>query len=351
MDFLQRWKALCQEMKNEQMDVYLINSNDPHQSAHVASHWQTVQWFTGFTGSVGVCVVTEDQVHFWSDSRYTIQAARELEINGIVCHTYGDADAPDVLGWISEHCGGQTLGMDGRVLSVHSYRDMEQKLAAARIKVRGDVDLLGRIWADRPVIPGEPMFELPIEYAGKPTAEKLQELRTHMKKADVQAYIASGLDDIAWLTNLRCFENPLHPLFHAYALIDETSAVVYLNTQKITDEIRAHLRREGIEFKETEALIDDLKHLEGCERVYMDPCKTGFLYQKLIPESVDVIEGLDLLTNLKAVKNEIEIQNLRECTIGETTSLFRMQLFLKDHIGVEDMDEMTVGEKIEEERK
>ncbi len=351
MTFVEKLTALRNEMKEEGLSLYYISSDDPHQSPHVAKRWQSVQWFTGFTGSVGVCIVTMSRAAFWSDGRYTLQAERELAGTGLELFTTGLPETPSIAEWILIEDSQCILGLDGRTLCMNSYRKLEQELRSGGVTISGKTDLIDRIWHDRPSIPKEPMFELPLWSAGKSPSQKLASLKERMKQNRADWYLGVALDDVAWLTNLRCFENPIHPIFHSSVLTDGTKAKVYCDTGKVTDEIRIHLAAEGFTFGDLDELTSDLKALPEGIRLYYDPCKVGFLYATALPESVRVIEGPDLLTFMKTIKNETELANLRECNDSECVALFRMYEYIRAHAADGTLDETAPATIVEEERR
>lgn len=194
--------GLRQAMKENGLDAYIIPSQDPHQSEYVADHWQARRWLTGFTGSAGTAVVTASTAHLWTDSRYFIQAEAQLAGSEFELQKLTVPYTAEHLEWLCEHLpSGATVGCDARLFTVSQARSARRKLAEKNIELSFSNYLIDDLWADRPPLPGEEVFELEQAYAGQSRTDKLTAVRSKMKGDSY--YLITALDEIAWLLNIR----------------------------------------------------------------------------------------------------------------------------------------------------
>lgn len=224
-----------------------VGTTDPHQTESVSAHWKAVQWLTGFTGSMGYAVVTQDCAEFWTDGRYTTQAGREIEPGTFHINSLSEPGTPDWNEWLmGKLCDGDALAVDGEVLSESMLRSFKEKLPIQGLRVLYNRNLVGEIWQDRPAVPEDPVWELEPQYAVESRTQKLSALRKRLQKyGKAASTLLCGLDDIAWLTNLRGNDNPLYPFFHSYAYVSQDEAHLCTDLFKISDAIAQKLRADG----------------------------------------------------------------------------------------------------------
>ena len=221
----ERIRALRTWMKQTGIDAFIIPSTDPHLSEYVAPHWQSREWISGFTGSGGTVVVTGNEAGLWTDSRYFLQAARQIEGTGIDLYKEMLPETPSIPAFLSERLKkGQTAGIDGRVFATDAARSLREELAVKGIGLKCTPDPMEQIWNGRPEMPQAPAFIYDTKYAGRTCAEKLEAIRTEMKKAEADSLLLSALDEIAWTLNLRGSDVHCNPVVVSYLLIgrDET---------------------------------------------------------------------------------------------------------------------------------
>ena len=200
----ERIAKLQQEMKAEGMDMYLVPTADFHQSEYVGDYFKARAWLSGFTGSAGTLVVTQDRACLWTDGRYFIQAAKQLEDTGVSLMKMGEEGVPTVDAFIQENLPEKgCLGCDGRTISVAEGKEYEKLLDGKEAVLKCGVDLAGKIWTDRPEMSREPVYVLDVKYAGKSREEKIAQVREEMEKAGADIHVLSSLDDIVWLLNIR----------------------------------------------------------------------------------------------------------------------------------------------------
>ncbi len=347
MSVLERIKSLRSIMKDKGIDYYIIPSGDAHQSEYVCEHYRGRAYVSGFTGSAGTLLVGINKAILWTDGRYFIQAEKELKGSNIELFKMRIPGWPSLEQWLMDNMNtNETLAFDGKVISVNEYKKIKKIENKKLIKIRTDIDLLDDVWVDRPNLPIEKAFIHDIKYCGKSAREKINEVREKMHNLGASNYVISSLDDIAWLYNIRGNDVECNPVVIGYALIKEDEAIFYVDSSKILDDVRIKLNEEGITLKEYSEIEKDINSIKGS--VLIDPNKiSSFIYTN-INEDVDIIEGLNITTSLKAIKNEVEIENLKRCQIRDGVAMVRFTKWLKENIGKIDISEISASDKLEE---
>lgn len=296
--------ALRQLMTNKDIDAVIVPSADPHMSEYLPEYWQGRAWLSGFTGSVGTLVVLQDVAYLWADSRYWLQADKQLKDSGIALKKIGVDDS--YIDFLSQKLSkNATIAIDGASVSLSEY----DKLSAVFANINTD-DLLDALWHDRPSLPTATIYPHNADFVFTSSQEKLTQVREQIKAVNADYHLLSSLDDIAWMTNLRGADVPCNPVFLAYLLIGTTSAVLYVDNQKIDDKAKALLNKAGITTKAYEAIADDLANLSGS--LYLDPNKVAVGTLQTLPNSVTLIKKTNPSTLLKAIKSEQELDCIRD---------------------------------------
>lgn len=352
MNIRDRVEKLRQLMKENQMDAYIIPSFDAHQSEYVAEHWKCRQWISGFTGSAGTVVITLEDAGLWTDGRYYIQAEEQLEGSGIRLFRMMDPGVPFYSEWLTDVLNeGGIVGFDGNVFSINMVKKMEKDLKAKRIALKMDQDLIGDLWEDRPEIPKGPMFTHDIKYAGKSRVEKLSEVREEMKNKGANYYILTSLDDIAWLLNIRGADVPNNPIVIANVIVAEHKCYLFIDSCKVPALVKLELEAEGIELKANHEIQTFLRNLSDGDAVILDTNKTNISLYNAINSNTKKIEIPNITTNLKAIKNEVEIKNLKWCEIKDGLAMVKFIKWLKNSVDKEEITEITAEERLEDFRR
>lgn len=352
MDYFHKISLLREKMRQNGFDAYVVYAFDPHHSIAIADHWKTVQWLTGFSGWVCLLVVTMHEEAFWTDGRYVQQAKKQLANTGINQFCISDPCTINYIDWLTSKLPPQScVGFDGRIVTVAESKNFIKALNSHNIKYNFEKDLIGEIWNERPDIATTPLFELELKYSGKSRKEKLAQVRNKMQARKADFYLMSGLDDIAWLTNLRGGDNALYPIFHAYMVINKEKAFLFINVKKVNCKLRQSLLSDNIEVKSIEAISSFLIDLPDKSTVYFDPYKTGMILQKKLSKNVFTLEGIDIVTGLKCCKNDVEQKNIRLANIEESVSVTRLIKFIKNNIGKMVLSEYLIGQWINAERE
>lgn len=339
-------------MKKKNMDIYIIPSSDAHQSEYVSDHWKARQWISGFTGSAGTVVVTQKEAGLWTDGRYFIQAENQLQGSSIMLFRMGQPDVPTYIEWIKEVLPDNGIvGFNGKSISLSLFCDMEKAFQSKKPDFEIRFDLIDELWTDRPEIPKAPIFVHNVEYAGKPRTEKLAEVRSEMKKLNSGYYLISSLDDIAWLLNIRGGDIPNNPVVTSYLLISQTSCQLFIDKSKVSTAVKKELETDSIEISDYDSIEKAVTSLEGKDSIIMDPEKTNVWLYKLVPEAFKVIQEPDITSKLKAIKNSVEIKNLRNAHIKDGVALVKFLIWLDKNLGKEIITEITVEDKLKEFRQ
>lgn len=352
MNSKDRVEKLRELMVKHQLDAYIIPSFDAHQGEYVAEHWKGREWLSGFTGSAGTVVITLNDAGLWTDGRYYIQADKQLENSGIRLFRMMDPGVPSYTEWLAEVLEeGSNVGFDGNVFSIDMVRSMEKDLKAKAILFKMNQDLIGELWEDRPEIPKGTIFSHDVNYAGKSRAEKLDEVRAEMKNQGANYYILTSLDDIAWLLNIRGADVPNNPVAIANVIVAEHTCYLFIDSCKVPTALKSELEGEGIALREYHEIETFLANLSGGDTVSLDTNKTNIRLYNAINSHVTKIESPNMTTNLKAIKNEVEIKNLKWCEIKDGLAMVKFIKWLKHVVDKEEVTEIAAEERLENFRR
>lgn len=344
----ERIRALRTWMKQTGIDAFIIPSTDPHLSEYVAPHWQSREWVSGFTGSAGTVVVTGNEAGLWTDSRYFLQAARQIEGTGIDLYKEMLPETPSIPAFLSERLKkGQTAGIDGRVFATDAARSLREELAVKGIGLKCTPDPMEQIWNGRPEMPQAPAFIYDTKYAGRTCTEKLEAIRAEMKKAEADSLLLSALDEIAWTLNLRGSDVHCNPVVVSYLLIGRDEAHYFINSRKVTPEVAAHLHEAGVSLHTYQEIESYLAQLPAGS-LMLEPGKTNYAVRSAIPQSCRVIEAPSPVALLKAVRNEQETAGLRQAMRRDGVALVKFLKWLEEAVPQGTETEISVDRKLHE---
>lgn len=344
----ERIRALRTWMKQTEIDAFIIPSTDPHLSEYVAPHWQSREWISGFTGSAGTVVVTGNEAGLWTDSRYFLQAARQIEGTGIDLYKEMLPETPSIPAFLSERLEkGQTAGIDGRVFATDAARSLREELAIKGIGLKCTPDPMEQIWNGRPEMPQAPAFIYDTKYAGRTCTEKLEAIRTEMKKAEADSLLLSALDEIAWTLNLRGSDVHCNPVVVSYLLIGRNEAHYFINSRKVTPEVAAHLHEAGVSLHTYQEIESYLAQLPAGS-LMLEPGKANYAVRSAIPQSCRVIEAPSPVALLKAVRNEQETAGLRQAMRRDGVALVKFLKWLEEAVPQGTETEISVDRKLHE---
>lgn len=347
MKVTERLEKLRKIMKDKGIDYYIIPSEDAHQSEYVCEHYRGRAYMSGFTGSAGTLLVGLENAILWTDGRYFIQALEELKGSGIEMFKMRIPGWPSLLEWLKENAkAGETIAFDGKVFSVGEYKDFKKLEKENNLNIKIDEDILDEVWKERPSLPKEKAFLHEVKYCGKSAREKLREVREEMKKLGANNYIIASLDDIAWLYNIRGNDVKCNPVVLSYALVKENEAYLYVDKSKFTSKMEEELLNEGVTLKSYDEIGNAISNLEG--KILIDPNKISAYLYECIKDKNNIVEFGNITTKFKAIKNEVELDNLRKCQVRDGVAMVKFMKWLKDNIGKIEISEISASDKLEE---
>ena len=348
----QRIENIRDLMKEKNIYAYIVPSSDYHQSEYVGDYFKSREFMSGFTGSSGTLIISMDEAGLWTDGRYFIQAENELKDSGIKLFKMGEEGVPTIEEYLLEKLPkNSTLGFDGRVMSVKEGQSLANKLAFKGINIEYKYDLVKDIWKDRCSLPTEKAFLLGTEYSGESFSDKLSRIRAVMKEKKATTHILASLDDIAWLFNIRGRDVKSNPVVLSYAVISIDSVYLFIDKNKIGEDIRAELSKENVQIKGYEEVYEFIKNIDEDEVVLIDTSKVNYAIYNNIPSNVQKIEERNPSILFKSIKNEIELKNIRNSHIKDGVAFTKFMYWLKNNIGKIEITEISATQKLEEFRR
>ena len=334
-------------MQEHQIDAYIITMSDSHLSEYVADYWKAIKWISGFSGSTGNIVVTQDFAGLWTDSRYFIQAEEQLKDTGIELVKLKIAHTPEFIDWIKNTLPvGSTVAFDGRVFPIHLVTYMESQFLEKKIVIESQSDLISTLWKNRTPIPQGEIFIHELKFAGQLAKEKNQTIKAELKNQNLDYLVISSLDDIAWLYNIRGKDIPFVPLAFCYSIISENQTILFIDNQKVPLEVRKELEYQEIKLMPYDEIISFLCKIKPGKRVAIQFSKTNYSLYKAIPDSCIIVDQLNISTRLKSIKNDIEIANIKETMVKDGTAMVKYLYWLNRAIGNETITEISASDKL-----
>lgn len=339
-------------MKEKDIFAYIIPSADYHQSEYVGEFFKGRQFISGFTGSAGTVVITPEKAILWTDGRYFLQADQELANSCVELYKMGEENVPTTFEYIeNEVPAGSKIGFDGRAISAAMGAGLEESLAKKNITISYEGDLLDEVWEDRPALSDAKAFLLDVKYSGEDFTSKIARVRNAMKEAGATTHILTSLDDIAWLFNIRGGDVKYNPVVLSYAVVTLDKAVLFVDENKLNDEIKASFGEEVVEIKGYFEIDEFVKTINKEEVVLVDNNKINYTILKNIPEGVKVLNAMNPSTIFKAKKNEVEIANTKQAHIRDGVAVTKFMYWLKNNIGKIEITEISAADKMTELRK
>lgn len=320
----QKIASLRLAMKEDGVSAYIIPSNDPHMSEYVAEHFKSRQYFSGFTGSAGTLVVTEKGSGLWTDGRYFIQAERQLAGSEIQLFKMEQKDVPTYIEYIAQELEeGQSVGIDGKLFSASTVKTMKKQFANKKLQINSRLDLVEGLWENRPAAPLTEVYHHELIYTGMSTKEKIEKVRACLKEKKAEGYVLTELASIAWLFNIRANDIAYNPMATAYAYLNQEEAYLCTEGSRVPESVAQILNQQGVTLKGYEEIEDLLKEIKEPTKIL---CHTQNVNQYLYGlleenEAISIVEDEEIVINLKAIKNPVEIENMIEAHIKDGCAL------------------------------
>ncbi|MDY6045090.1 MAG: aminopeptidase P family protein [Peptoniphilus sp.] len=347
----QQVEQLLSLMKERDIDVYIVPSEDFHQSEYVGEFFKARAYVSGFTGSAGTVVATADEVCLWTDGRYFLQAADQLEGSGIRLQKMGQPNVPTVIEYIRDVLPeGGTIGFDGRTVSVADGAEYEGVAEEKEASIVYNMDLVGEFWNDRPPLSEKKAFELSTDITGESAESKLGRIREAMREKGCDTHIVASLDDVCWILNIRGDDILYSPIVLSYAIITLDEMILFIDENKLDEDMKSNLAALNVTIRPYNAIYEDVKALNG-RSILIDPSKMNYALYENIPEDNHVVEAANPSILMKAMKNETELKNMAIAHVKDGVAWTKFMYWLKHTIGKEEITEIGASDKLEAFRK
>lgn len=343
-----RLAALREEMRREHLSAFIFPSSDPHNSEYVPSRWEGRKWISGFDGSAGTAVVTLHSAALWTDSRYFLAAEEQLAGTEFQLMRERVDGTPSIAEWIATEIEGaesSEIGVDGMCMTYAECSDLKTDLKHnGGITVRTNLDILDRIWTDRPSVPLNPVSIQPIEYAGESCHDKLGRIRSSLLHRGAGGMLMTQLDDIAWTLNLRGTDVHCTPVFVAWLIVAEEVAVLYIKDEKLSPEVIEYLNAEGVAVDDYDNIIDALNSYDGYT-LLIDPATTNYTLSQL-RGNFNLVSAPSPVPEMKAIKNEVECNGFRNAMQRDGVALVKFLKWLEEAVPKGCETELSVSAKL-----
>ena len=343
-----RLAALRDEMRREHLSAFIFPSSDPHNSEYVPPRWEGRKWISGFDGSAGTAVVTLHSAALWTDSRYFLAAEEQLAGTEFQLMRERMEGTPGIAEWIAAELSdadSTEIGVDGMCMTYADVSDLKTELKHnGGITVRTNLDILDRVWTDRPSVPLNPVRIQPLEYAGESCRDKLGRIRSSLLRRGAGGMLMTQLDDIAWTLNLRGTDVHCTPVFVAWLIVAEEVAVLYIKDEKLSPEVIDYLHAEGVAVDDYDNIIDALNSYDGYT-LLIDPATTNFTLSQL-RGNFNLVSAPSPVPEMKAIKNEVECNGFRNAMLRDGVAMVKFLKWLEEAVPRGGETELSVSAKL-----
>ena len=320
-------------MQREGIDAWISPSSDAHQSEYPTEYDKCRRFLSGFTGSAGTLLVMMEEAYLWTDGRYFLQAESELKDSGITLMKMGESGVPTLDELLEEKMKkDEVLGFNGSLLSFSEGKVIANKVVKKGVKLAIGKEITNEVWTDRPKRPHTKVFILEDKYAGKSASKKISEVRERMNGKDL--LIISSLSDIAWLTNLRAFDIQCNPLFLSYFILEMDKAILFIQEESLSDDVREYLSNNGIGIKPYDDFDKSLEAIKSRQIMFdeADVSYKTFISISKKDNANKLYNVLSPVTYLKNIKNDIEVSNMKKSHIRDGVYMAKYMYWLKQQI-------------------
>ena len=344
----QRLEALRQLMLREHLAAFIFPSTDPHSGEYVPEHWKGRQWISGFNGSAGTAVVTLEDAAVWTDSRYFIAAEEQLHGTEFKLMKDGMPGTPSIAEWLADklkYTNNTEVALDGMVNTLNEVNALKEELRKlGGLTLRTNLDPLKTIWTNRPEIPTNKVELQPLELAGEETKHKIERIRMALRAVHADGTLVSTLDDVAWTLNLRGSDVECNPVFVAYLLIEQQRTTLYINKEKLTNEVYNYLLSQQIDVEDYADVTKGLANYAEYN-ILLDPNTTNYTLAKMV-KCQEIVTKPSPVPALKAVKNEAEIRGFRNAMLKDGIAMVKFLKWLKPAVEAGNETEMSLDDKL-----
>ncbi|MEG0291390.1 MAG: aminopeptidase P family protein [Anaerovoracaceae bacterium] len=347
-----RINKLRELMISNNIDAYYIGTDDFHLSEYVGDYFKCREYMSGFTGSSGTLIVTNQEAHLWTDGRYFIQAAKQLSNTEIKLQKMGEKNVPTITEFLSTNliCGDR-LGLDGRTISLEFGTALNNELSANGVSLVTNLDLVDQVWTARPELSKAPAYLIDEKYTGIHSTNKIANLRNELTKANVNGHILTTLDDIAWLLNIRGADIDFNPLILSYAYISQNEFILFADECKFNTEMSDYLKGLDITIMPYNHIYTFVDTLKKDMSILISPEFTNYEIGSKLMERLKVVLAVNPTTTAKAIKNSIEIASTKEVHLKDAVAMIRFIKWLKENVATGQITELSASKKLYEFRK
>ena len=343
----ERIARLRREMEARNISVYIVPTADFHESEYVGEHFKARKFITGFTGSAGTAVITPTEAGLWTDGRYFLQAAQQLEGTGVTLYRMGEEGVPTMMEFVRSALGsGGVLGFDGRVINASLGRELEALAKEKDAGLHVSEDLIGLIWDDRPPLSCEKVYILPDEYSGRNAADKLADVRAVMREAGADVHLLTSLYDIAWLLNVRGGDIAYVPVVLSYLALTETECLWFVQDAALSDEVKAYLAGIGVETRPYDSFYDYAASLSPDRKILLSSKVCNMRLLSSLPAGAEILDRENPTVIMRAKKNPVEMANTREAHAKDAVAMVRFIRWLKENVGRQAITEISAAEHL-----
>lgn len=340
-----RLAAMRDFMSKNNIDAFIVPSTDAHLSEYPALHWESRVWISGFTGSAGTVVVTRDKSGLWTDSRYFLQGAQQLEGSTMDLFKEGLPDTPSITEWLGQVLAkGSTVGIDAEVYAAKDALILERELSKKGLKLSSDKEPFSSIWKDRPTIPTNPIFILPEKYTGESAKSKINRVCDAVEKEGADSLLVAALDTIAWLFNIRGNDVKCNPVAVCFAYVSRKESVLFIDPKKLTDEATAYLVDQGVTIAEYSKVFDYVAKLK--EAICLESGKVTLKLLNTINPLNSIIDIPSPADLMKSCKNEVELKGFRNAMLKDGVAMTQFLMWIEDNIGKNKFTEIDIPKKL-----
>lgn len=344
----QRIAELRKLMKEAGIDYYIVPTADYHNSEYVSDYFKMREFLSGFTGSAGTLVVGGKEAGLWTDGRYFVQAESELGGSGIVLYKMQEENVPTIKEYLEKNVSeGQTVGFDGRVVDAFFGKELEEAFAGKNVTLAYDKDIAAQLWQDRPAMPVSRVWIVSGENCGMSVSEKLAKVREKMAEEKAAHLLLSKLDDIMWLYNIRANDVECNPVALSYTFLSKEKAVLFIQPGALTEEVRVYLKENNVVCEDYDTITEYLKNCEIAGKVWCSGADISYMLYKLVQGRAELVDQSNPTELMKAVKNPVELRQIRECYLRDSVALTKFLFWMKENAGKVPMDELGVAAKLD----
>lgn len=347
-----RLEKLRTMMKKDGVTWFFATSDDYHGSEYVADFFKVREHYTGFTGENAFLMLNDKSAYMWTDGRFFIQAEKELAGSGVTLMKMGEPGVPSFHDFIKANVkSGETFAFDGRMVTTGTGLRIEQSVKNNGARIMPEYTVAGDIWEGRPSMPVSHVFTLGDDIVGENTDSKLSRIREEISKAGAKEHFLGSLDDIAWITNMRGADIECNPVFLAYMIISSDEATVFMEKEEASCEIVSYLSSKGIKVEDYDNILAYLKNHTFSGKVYLDASSVNFACYKAIASNAEIINKMNPSKRMKAVKNDVEVERLKDAYLKDSVCVTKFIYWLKHTIGKEPLTEIKASDYLDNLRR